>query len=135
MEHELVAEKYGGQTVTVEVSAKKRTGLDTLLEMILLVSDMLELKANPDKPAVGVIIEAELSRGKGAVATALVENGTLREGDFIVAGSKCGRGSKLPVPLHAEPCRASFSPSRRHPRTRRDRVRDPRRGKTGGRPH
>jgi len=91
MEHELVAEKYGGQTVTVEVSAKKRTGLDTLLEMILLVSDMLELKANPDKPAVGVIIEAELSRGKGAVATALVENGTLREGDFIVAGSKCGR--------------------------------------------
>jgi translation initiation factor IF-2 len=91
MEHELIAEKYGGQTVTVEVSAKKRTGLDTLLEMILLVSDMLELKANPDKPAVGVIIEAELSRGKGAVATALVENGTLREGDFIVAGSKCGR--------------------------------------------
>jgi translation initiation factor IF-2 len=91
MNHELVAEKYGGQTVTVEVSAKKRTGLDTLLEMILLVSDVLELKANPDKPAVGVIIEAELSRGKGAVATALVENGTLREGDFIVAGSKCGR--------------------------------------------
>ncbi|MBS1996055.1 MAG: translation initiation factor IF-2 [Cyanobacteria bacterium SZAS LIN-2] len=91
MEHELVAEKYGGQTVTVEVSAKKRTGLDTLLEMILLVADMLELKANPDKPANGVIIEAELSRGKGAVATALVENGTLREGDFIVAGSKCGR--------------------------------------------
>jgi translation initiation factor IF-2 len=91
MNHELVAEKYGGQTVTVEVSAKKRTGLDTLLEMILLVADVLELKANPDKPAVGVIIEAELSRGKGAVATALVENGTLREGDFIVAGSKCGR--------------------------------------------
>ncbi|MBU6450353.1 MAG: translation initiation factor IF-2 [Cyanobacteria bacterium REEB67] len=91
MNYELVAEKYGGQTVTVEVSAKKRTGLDQLLEMILLVSDVLELKANPEKPAVGVIIEAELSRGKGAVATALVENGTLREGDFIVAGSKCGR--------------------------------------------
>ena len=91
MEHELVAEKFGGQTITVEVSAKKRTGLDTLLEMILLVSDVLELKANPEKPANGVIIEAELSRGKGAVATALVENGTLREGDFIVAGSKMGR--------------------------------------------
>ncbi|MCA0314007.1 MAG: translation initiation factor IF-2 [Candidatus Melainabacteria bacterium] len=91
MNHNLVSEKYGGDTVTVEVSAKKRTGLDNLLEMILLVSDILELKANPEKPAEGVIVEAELSRGKGAVATALVENGTLREGDFIVAGSKCGR--------------------------------------------
>lgn len=91
MKHDLIAEKYGGDTVTVEVSAKKRTGLDNLLEMILLVSDILDLKANPEKPAEGVIVEAELSRGKGAVATALVENGTLREGDFIVAGSKCGR--------------------------------------------
>ena len=91
MKHDLVAEKYGGDTVTVEVSAKKRLGLDNLLEMILLVSDILDLKANPEKPAEGVIVEAELSRGKGAVATALVENGTLREGDFIVAGSKCGR--------------------------------------------
>lgn len=91
MTYDLVAEKFGGDTVTCMVSAKKRTGLDELLEMILLVSDILDLRANPDKPAVGVIIEAELSRGKGAVATALVENGTLREGDFIVAGSKCGR--------------------------------------------
>ncbi|CAN5476580.1 translation initiation factor IF-2 [soil metagenome] len=91
MTYDLVAEKFGGETVTCMVSAKKRTGLDELLEMILLVSDILDLRANPDKPAVGVIIEAELSRGKGAVATALVENGTLREGDFIVAGSKCGR--------------------------------------------
>lgn len=91
MNHELVAEKYGGETVTVEVSAKKKTGLDNLLEMILLVSDILDLRANPEKPAEGVIVEAELSRGKGAVATALVENGTLREGDYIVAGSKCGR--------------------------------------------
>lgn len=91
MKHDLIAEKYGGETVTVEVSAKKRIGLDNLLEMILLVSDILDLKANPEKPAEGVIVEAELSRGKGAVATALVENGTLREGDFIVAGSKCGR--------------------------------------------
>jgi translation initiation factor IF-2 len=91
MNYGLLAEKYGGATVTCEVSAKKRTGLNELLEMILLVADVEDLKANPDKPAVGVIIEAELSRGKGAVATALVENGTLREGDLIVAGSASGR--------------------------------------------
>jgi translation initiation factor IF-2 len=91
MNYGLLAEKYGGATVTCEVSAKKRTGLNELLEMILLVADVEDLKANPDKPAIGVIIEAELSRGKGAVATALVENGTLREGDLIVAGSASGR--------------------------------------------
>jgi len=91
MEHGLVPEDFGGETVTVKVSAKKRMNLDLLLEMILLVADMQDLKANPDRPAEGVIIEAELSRGRGAVATALVENGTLREGDFIVAGSKSGR--------------------------------------------
>jgi len=91
MEHGLVPEDLGGETVCVNVSAKKRTNLDQLLEMILLVADMQDLKANPDRPAIGVIIEAELSRGKGAVATALVETGTLREGDFIVAGSKSGR--------------------------------------------
>lgn len=91
MEHGLLAEKFGGDTVTVEVSAKKKTGLDELLSMILLVSEILDLKANPDRSAEGVIIEAELSRGKGPVATALIENGTLREGDFIVAGSASGR--------------------------------------------
>ena len=91
MEHELVPEQYGGETVTVNVSAKKKTGLDDLLEMILLVADLQDLKANPDKPATGVIIEAELSRGKGAVATALIESGTLREGDFLVVGSKSGK--------------------------------------------
>src|SRR5579885_840638 len=91
MEYGLVPEMYGGETVTVNVSAKKRTGLDDLLEMILLVADMADLKANPDKPAVGTIIEAELSRGRGAVATALVQTGTLREGDFLVAGSTSGR--------------------------------------------
>jgi len=91
MEHELVPEKFGGETVAVNVSAKKKTGLDELLEMILLVADMQDLKANPDKPATGVIIEAELSRGKGAVATALVSSGTLREGDFLVVGSKSGK--------------------------------------------
>ncbi len=91
MEHDLVPEQLGGQTVTVNVSAKKKTGLDDLLEMILLVAEMQDLKANPDKPATGVIIEAELSRGKGAVATALIESGTLREGDFLVVGSKSGK--------------------------------------------
>ena len=91
MEHGLLPDKFGGETVTVNVSAKKKTGLDELLEMILLVSDMLDLKANPDTSAAGVIIEAELSRGKGPVATALVEAGTLREGDYIVAGSASGR--------------------------------------------
>lgn len=91
MEHQLLPDRYGGETVTVNVSAKKRTGLDELLEMILLVADMAELKANPDRPASGIIIEAELSRGRGAVATALVQNGTLHEGAFLVAGSASGR--------------------------------------------
>ncbi len=91
MEHGLLPDKFGGETVTVNVSAKKRTGLDELLEMILLVADIQDLKANPDRPASGLIVEAELSKGRGAVATALVQNGTLREGDFIIAGSKSGR--------------------------------------------
>ncbi|MDX2106982.1 MAG: translation initiation factor IF-2 [Candidatus Melainabacteria bacterium] len=91
MEHDLLPDTFGGDTVTVNVSAKKRTGLDELLEMILLVADMQDLRANLDIPAYGVIVEAELSRGKGAVATALVQNGTLREGDLIVVGSTSGR--------------------------------------------
>lgn len=91
MNHGVVPDKYGGDTVTCNVSAKKRIGLDELLEMILLVADIQDLKANPDKPATGWIVEAELSRGKGALATALVANGTLREGDVIVAGSVWGR--------------------------------------------
>ncbi|MCC6977975.1 MAG: translation initiation factor IF-2 [Candidatus Melainabacteria bacterium] len=91
MEHGILPDKFGGDTVTVNVSAKKRTGLDELLEMILLVSEIQDLKANPEKPALGVIIEAELSRGKGAVATALVQTGTLREGDLLIAGTASGR--------------------------------------------
>ena len=91
MEHGLLPDRFGGDTVTVNVSAKKKTGLDELLEMILLVADMQDLKANPERPATGVIVEAELHRGKGAVATALVQNGTLRMGDIIVAGSVFGR--------------------------------------------
>lgn len=91
MEHGILPDRFGGETVTVNVSAKKRTGLDELLEMILLVADMQDLKANPERPASGTIIEAELHRGKGSVATALVQNGTLRMGDIIVAGSSYGR--------------------------------------------
>ncbi|MBX9670936.1 MAG: translation initiation factor IF-2, partial [Candidatus Obscuribacterales bacterium] len=91
MEHELLPDVFGGDTVTVNVSARKRTGLDELLDMIILVADMQDLKANPDRAAQGVIVEAELSRGKGAVATALVQSGTLREGDYIVAGRIGGR--------------------------------------------
>lgn len=91
MEHGILPDRFGGETVTVNVSAKKRTGLDELLEMILLVADMQDLKANPEKTATGVIVEAELHRGKGAVATALVQNGTLRMGDIIVAGGVFGR--------------------------------------------
>jgi translation initiation factor IF-2 len=91
MKHGVVPDKFGGDTVTVNVSAKKRIGLDELLEMILLVADVQDLKADPERPATGSIVEAELSRGKGAVATALVANGTLREGDCIVAGSAWGR--------------------------------------------
>ncbi|HEY9682792.1 MAG TPA: translation initiation factor IF-2 [Oculatellaceae cyanobacterium] len=91
MEHGVLSDKYGGDTVTCNVSAKKRQGLEELLEMILLVADILDLKANPDKLASGVIIEAEKSRQKGAVVTALVENGTLYEGNLIVAGIQSGK--------------------------------------------
>lgn len=91
MEYELVSDDYGGNTVMVEVSAKKRINLNLLLEMILLVADMQELKANPNRDARGVIIEAQLDKGRGPVATVLVQNGTLRIGDHIVAGTTFGR--------------------------------------------
>src|SRR5690606_36952898 len=77
-EHGLVPEAWGGDTVTVPVSALKRQGLDDLLEMILLVADMQELKANPDRLARGTVIESELDRGRGPVATVLIQKGTLR---------------------------------------------------------
>ena len=90
-EYELVSEEWGGQTIIVPVSAKKQTGLDTLLEMILLQADVLELKANPDRLAKGTIIEAKLDKGRGPLATVLVQNGTLRRGDTIVAGTAYGK--------------------------------------------
>jgi translation initiation factor IF-2 len=87
----LVPEAWGGTTVTVDVSAKKRQNLDLLLEMILLSSDILELKANPKKGAMGTVLEAKLDRGRGPVATILVQDGTLRIGDNFIAGSMVGK--------------------------------------------
>jgi translation initiation factor IF-2 len=91
MEFGLVSEEWGGDTIFVEVSAKKRTNLPELLEMVLLQADVLELKANPDKPARGTIVEAKLDKGRGPVATVLVQEGTLKVGDYFVAGVQSGR--------------------------------------------
>jgi len=90
-EHQLIPEAWGGQTIFVEVSAKQKTGLETLLEMILLQADVLELKADPTRPARGAVVEARLDRGRGPVATVLVQGGTLRVGDAFVVGSFSGR--------------------------------------------
>jgi translation initiation factor IF-2 len=87
----LLWDGWGGDTVMVEVSAKKQVNLDSLLEMILLTSDLLELKANPDRLASGVVLEAKLDRGRGAVATLLVQQGTLKVGDPFIAGQVFGR--------------------------------------------
>jgi len=90
-EHELVPEKWGGDTITVELSALQGINLDELLEYILLVAEIEELKANPDRPASGVVIESKLDKGKGAVATLLVQTGTLKVCDYIVSGTVGGR--------------------------------------------
>ena len=90
-EHELVPEEWGGETICVPVSALKRTGIDNLLESVLLVAEMQELKANPNRSAKGVVIEARLDKGRGPISTLLVQNGTLKSGDIIVAGTAVGR--------------------------------------------
>lgn len=90
-EHGLLVEDWGGDVIAVPVSAKKNKGIDHLLEMVLLVAEMEELKANPDKRAVGTVIEAQLDKGRGPVATVLVQGGTLRVGDPIVAGVASGK--------------------------------------------
>ncbi len=87
----LVPEDWGGDTVMVPVSARAKTNLDLLLEMILLVADLQELKANPERPAVGNVLEAQLDRGRGPVATVLVRNGTLRVGDHFICGAVFGK--------------------------------------------
>lgn len=90
-EHGLVTEEWGGDTICVPVSAKLHQNIDHLLEMILLVAEMKDLKANPDRPAKGTVIEARLDKGRGPIATVLVQNGTLRPGDIIIAGTTVGR--------------------------------------------
>jgi len=90
-ERGLIPEAWGGQTIYVEVSAKKRIGLEDLLEMILLQAEVLELKANPNKPCRGTIVESKLDRGRGPVATVLVQDGTLHVGDFFVTGVQSGK--------------------------------------------
>lgn len=91
VEHQLVAEDWGGDTVIVPVSAHTGDGIDTLLEMVLLTAELLELKANPDRNARGLVVEAELDKGRGPVATVLVQKGTLHVGDAICIGTSCGR--------------------------------------------
>ena len=90
-EHELIPEDWGGSTICVPVSAKKRQGIENLLEMVLLTAEMMELKANPKRRARGLVIEAELDKGKGPVATVLVQKGTLHVGDAITAGCAHGK--------------------------------------------
>jgi translation initiation factor IF-2 len=91
LQHELVVEKLGGDILDVEVSATKRMNLEKLEEAILLQAEILDLKANPDRPSEGVVIEAKLERGRGAVATVLIQRGTLRVGDIFVSGNEWGR--------------------------------------------
>lgn len=87
----VIVEDWGGDTVSVPVSAKRREGIDQLLEMILLVSDIQDLKANPKRPGEGVVVEAKMDKARGSVATVLVQNGTLKAGDHVVAGAQHGR--------------------------------------------
>ena len=90
-EHGLVPEEWGGDVICVEVSAKQKKNIDSLLEMVLLTAEVKELKANPNRKAKGTVIEAKLDKGRGPVATVLVQNGTLRQGDIIVTGTAVGR--------------------------------------------
>jgi translation initiation factor IF-2 len=91
LQHEIVVEELGGEVLDIEVSALKKTNLDKLEEAILLQAELLDLMANPNRPAEGVVLEAKLERGRGAVATVLIQRGTLRVGDIFVAGSEWGR--------------------------------------------
>ncbi|MCI0443785.1 translation initiation factor IF-2 [bacterium] len=110
-QHGILIEEYGGETVCVEISARKKTNIDTLLEMILLVADILELKASPGRLSTGTILEAKLDKSRGPVGTVLVQNGTLHVGDVFVAGAVMGRvramfndmGHKMRESLPGEP--------------------------------
>ncbi len=91
MEYELIPEEYGGDTVICPISAKAGTGIDSLLEMVILTAEVQELKANPNRPAKGTVIEARLDKSRGPIATLLVQNGTLKQSDSIIAGTAVGR--------------------------------------------
>lgn len=112
-DQELISEAWGGQTVMVEVSAKKREGLESLLDSILLVTDLMELKANEDLPASGVVIESELVSGLGPIAVVLIQNGSLKLGDIVAIGSSYGkvrliedyRGKKIRLAHPSQPVR------------------------------
>ncbi len=91
VENGLLPEDWGGDTITVPVSAKNREGIDELLEMVVLVAEIQELKANPNRKAIGVVVEAQLDKGKGPLATVLVQKGTLKVGDMVVSGTASGR--------------------------------------------
>ncbi|GAA0381865.1 translation initiation factor IF-2 [Brevundimonas terrae] len=95
LQHEIVAEVYGGDTMVVELSAKERTNLKGLTDAILLQAEVLELRANPDRSAEGVVIEAKLDKGRGPVATVLIKRGTLKRSDIVVAGSAWGKARAL----------------------------------------
>ena len=111
LQHEIQVEELGGDVLAVEVSALKGTGLDKLEEAILLQSEVLDLKANPNRPADGAVIEAKLDKGRGPVATVLVQRGTLKHGDLVVAGAEWGRvralvndrGETVPQAFPAQP--------------------------------
>ena len=95
MQHDVIAEEYGGDVICVEISAKKKQGIDVLLENILVVAEISELKANPDRYAMGTVLEATLDKFEGAKATLLVQNGTLKTGDYLVVGTSYGKARRM----------------------------------------
>lgn len=102
MELDIIPEEYGGKNIFCEISAKKNIGIDNLLENVLLLAEVLELKANPNRYALGTVLEARLDKGEGAKATLLVQNGTLNAGDFVVVGAAYGRVRKMTNEYRAE---------------------------------
>ena len=95
LQHDVIAEEYGGDAICVEISAKQKKNIDGILEAILVVAELKELKANPDRYALGTVLEARLDKNEGAKATLLIQNGTLREGDFLVVGTSYGKARRM----------------------------------------